>query len=111
MLGLEAEKTVLSCFVAGRRILWGRGNLILLFCRFICKDRNREIIRIVVMEYDNCVLFCAIHSSLLSPYFVGSIISYLGISYLGVKYMFRGNHWTCICVHKTLYARKNIYVV
>ena len=31
VLGLEAEKTFLSCFVAGRKILWGRGNLILLF--------------------------------------------------------------------------------
>jgi hypothetical protein len=32
VLGLEAEKTFLSCFEAGLRILWGRGNLILLFC-------------------------------------------------------------------------------
>ena len=32
VLGLEAEKTFLNCFEAGRKILWGRGNLILLFC-------------------------------------------------------------------------------
>ena len=40
MLGLEAEKTFLSCFEAGRKILCGRGNLILLFCELKYKKMD-----------------------------------------------------------------------
>ena len=42
MLGLEAEKTFLSCFDAGRRILWGRGNLILEFCKNKKNKKKQE---------------------------------------------------------------------
>jgi hypothetical protein len=51
VLGLEAEKTFLSCFEAGLRILWGRGNLILLFCdEKKCTERVQFVVKVMTFS-------------------------------------------------------------